>query len=67
MPLQVRLNFAHIEGGDIFIDLFEDQPPRPLAQTRVQLLLSPDIAVTHQSCSLSALRLRRLSALHQSP
>jgi hypothetical protein len=37
------------------------------AQTRVQLLLSPDIAVTHQSCSLSALRLRRLSALHQSP
>jgi hypothetical protein len=36
MPLQVRLNFARIEGREIFIDLFENQVTRLLAQTRVQ-------------------------------
>jgi hypothetical protein len=36
MPSQVRLNFARIEGREIFVDLFENEVTRPLAQTRVQ-------------------------------
>ena len=66
-PLQLQLVKRGVAGkmgnNIIEVTMFAFQ----FAQTRVKLLLSPDIAVTHQSCSLSALRLRRLSALHQSP
>jgi hypothetical protein len=36
MPLQVRLNFARIEGREIFVDLFENHLTRLLAQTLAQ-------------------------------
>lgn len=36
MPFQVLLNFARIEGREIFVDLFENHLTRLLAQTLAQ-------------------------------
>jgi hypothetical protein len=36
MTSQVRLNFARIEGREVFVDLFENHLTRLLAQARAQ-------------------------------